>query len=53
MQKELVSRICMFHEEKEKIEQSSYEMLKRKRKRNIQLEMSSSSSSEKSKSPPK
>jgi hypothetical protein len=52
MQKELVSRICMFHEEKEKIEQVSYEMLKKKRKRNIQLEMSSSSSSEKSNSPP-
>jgi hypothetical protein len=52
MQKELVSRICMFHEEKEKIEQGSYEMLKKKRKRNIQVEKSSSSSSEKSESSP-
>lgn len=38
MQRELITRICMFNEEDKKIEKNSYEMIKNKRKRSEQSE---------------
>jgi hypothetical protein len=54
MQRELITRICMFNEEEKKIEKGSFELIKKKRKRSEQSEgnnkekESSSSSDEKS-----